>query len=108
MKRKIFIFALWLVLSPSLLLSLDAQKFAFKLEVATEQANIREKPDIGSTIIRQVPRGTILESTKKIGEWYLVRLKVEEDRLLLGYVHESLVLRVETEEEEPELIEEKK
>ena len=108
MKRKIFILALWLGLSPLLLLSVDAQKFPFKLEVATEQANIREKPDIGSTIIRQVPRGTILESTKKIGEWYLVRLKVEEDRLLLGYVHESLVLRIEPEKEEPEFIEEKK
>jgi len=95
MKRTIFIFALWLGLSSSLLLSFDAQKFPFKLEVITEQANIREKPDIGSTIIRQVPRGTILESTKKTGEWYLVRLKVEEDQLLLGYVHESLVLRIE-------------
>jgi len=108
MKRKIFIFALWLGLSSSLLLSVAAQKFPFKLEVATEQANIREKPDIGSTIILQVPRGTILESTKKIGEWYLVRLKVEEGQLLLGYVHESLVLRIEPEKEEPELIEEKK
>ena len=108
MKRKIFIFALWLGLSSSLLLSFDAQKFPFKLEVVTEQANIREKPDIGSTIISQVPRGTILESTKKAGEWYLVRLKVEEDRLLLGYVHESLVLRIEPEVEKPELIEEEK
>jgi len=106
MKRIIFIFALWLGLS-FLLLSLDAQKFPFKLEVVTEQANIRENPDIGSTIIRQVSRGTILESTKKDGEWYLVRIKVEEDRLLLGYVHESLVVRIEHEEEEPELIEEK-
>lgn len=95
MKRTIFIFALWLGLSSSLLLSLDAQKYPFKLEVVTEQANIREKPDIGSTIIRQVPRGTVLESTKKIGEWYLVRLKVKEDQLLLGYVHESLVLRIQ-------------
>ncbi|NIM91269.1 MAG: SH3 domain-containing protein [Candidatus Aminicenantes bacterium] len=108
MKRKIFIFALWLALSSSLLLPLDAPKFPFRLEVATEQANIREKPDIGSVIIRQVPRGTILESTKKIGEWYLVRLKAEEDQLLLGYVHESLVLRIESEAEEPELIEEEK
>jgi hypothetical protein len=106
MKRIIFIFALWLGLS-SLLLSLDTQKFPFKLEVVTEQANIRENPDIGSTIIRQVPRGTILESTKKEGEWYLVRIKIEEDRLLLGYVHESLVVRIEPEEEEPELIKEK-
>jgi len=104
-KRIIFIFVLWLGLSSSLLLSLNTQKFPFKLEVVTEQANIREKPDIGSTIIRQIPRGTILDSTKKVGEWYLVRLKVEEDRLLLGYVHESLVLRIEPEEEEPELVE---
>jgi len=111
MKRTIFIFALWLGFSSSLLLSLDSQKFPFKLEVVTEQANIRDKPDIGSTIIRQVPRGTILESTNKIGEWYLVRLKVEESQLLLGYVHESLVLRiepVEKKEEEVVLEEEEK
>ena len=106
MKRKILIFALWLGLIPSFLLLLGAQKFPFKLEVVTEQANIREKPDIGGAIVQQVSRGTILESTKKIGEWYLVRLKVEEDRLLLGYVHESLVLRIEPPVKEPEIVEE--
>jgi len=105
MKRIILIFALWLGLTSSLLLSLESQKFPFKLEVVTEQANIREKPDIGDAIIQQVTRGTILESTKKVGEWYLVRLKVDEDRLLLGYVHESLVLRIEPPVKEPELME---
>jgi hypothetical protein len=76
-----------------------AQEVFFKLKVVTEKANLRVKPDIGSTIIRQVPQGTILESVRKVGEWYLVRFTTEDEKTLSGYVHESLVLRVESIEE---------
>jgi len=106
-KTIIFILVIWLSLSFSFLSSLEAQKLPFKLEVVTEKANIREKPDIGSPIIHQVPRGTILESTKKDGEWYLVRITVEEGRLLMGYVHESLIMRIEPDEGEPESVKKK-
>lgn len=86
-----------LFLSP--LTTAGAQETSFKLKVVTEKANLRVKPDIGSTIIRQVSQGTILESVRKVGEWYLVRFTAEDDKALSGYVHESLVLRVESIEE---------
>lgn len=69
-----------------------AQKPLLKLKVATEQANIRLKPDIGSIIIQQVPQGTILESSGKVGEWYRIKIKAEELEAAYGYVHESLVI----------------
>lgn len=88
------------LLSLSILLSItplnasEAQEPSFILKVVTEQANIREKPDLGSQLICQVPEGTILESFGKTGEWYLVILKPEKGTPITGYVHESLVERV--------------
>jgi len=62
-----------------------------KLKVVAEQANIRLEPDISSIIIRQIPQGRILESTGKTGEWYAVRLALQDGTSVSGYVHESLV-----------------
>jgi hypothetical protein len=69
---------------------------AFKLKVMAEIANIRRGPDIGTTLLRQVPEGTILESEGKEGEWYLVRFPGEDGQPLSGYVHQSLVVRLLT------------
>jgi hypothetical protein len=80
-----------------------------KLKVVTEQANIRLKPSIGSIIIKQVPEGTILESTGHKDEWYLIKLTPDELEQVSGYVHESMVIILEgppIEQEEPEIIEE--
>ncbi len=80
-----------------------------KLKVVTEQANIRLKPSIGSIIIKQVPQGTILESTGQEDEWYLIKLTPDELEQASGYVHESMVIIIEgppKELEEPEIIEE--
>jgi len=62
-----------------------------KLKVVSEIANIRQNPDIGSAIIHQLPQGTVLEATMKQGEWYVIQLKLDEEKTLSGYVHESLV-----------------
>jgi len=78
-----------------------------KLKVVTEQANIRLKPSIGSIIIKQVPEGTILESTGQEGEWFLIKLTPDELEQVSGYVHESMVIIIEgppKEQEEPEII----
>ena len=80
-----------------------------KLKVVTEQANIRLKPSIGSIIIKQVPEGTILESTGQDGEWFLIQLTPDELERVTGYVHESMVIIIEgppKEQEKPEIIEE--
>jgi hypothetical protein len=63
-----------------------------KLKVMAELANIRLKPSISSAIIRQIPEGAILESIRKEGEFYLVKLEPDESGAVSGYVHESLVL----------------
>jgi len=80
-----------------------------KLKVVTEQANIRLKPSIGSIIIKQVPEGSILESTGQEGEWFLIKLTPDELEQVSGYVHESMVIIIEgppKEQEEPEIIKE--
>lgn len=63
-----------------------------KLRVSAEQANLREKPDIGSAVVQQIPEGTVLEADKKEGEWYLVRYTLEDGGVIAGYIHESLVV----------------
>ena len=67
---------------------------AVKLKVTAEQANLREKPDIGSAVVQQIPEGTVLEADRKEGEWYLVRYTLEDGGVIAGYIHESLVMVV--------------
>ena len=62
-----------------------------KLKVVADQANIRLEPDISSIIIRQVPKGTILNATEKTGEWYAIQLTTQQGTVVSGYVHDSLV-----------------
>ena len=68
---------------------------AAKIKVTAEQANLREKPDIGSSILQQVPEGTVLETDRKDGEWYFVRYVLEDGGVVGGWIHESLVQVVE-------------
>ena len=68
-----------------------AQQPRTQLKVVSEIANIRQNPDIGSAIIQQLPQGTVLEATQKQGEWYVIQLKLDEEKILSGFVHESLV-----------------
>jgi opacity protein-like surface antigen len=72
-----------------------------KLRVSAEQANIREKPDIMSAILQQLPEGATLEAERKEGEWYSVQLQKEEGGFVLGYVHESLVMVIEAAPQAP-------
>ena len=62
-----------------------------KVKVTAEQANLREKPDIGSAIVQQIPEGTVLEADKKEGEWFFVRFILDDGGVIGGYIHESLV-----------------
>lgn len=68
-----------------------AQEQTVRLKVTAEQANLREKPDIGSAVVQQIPEGTVLEADRKEGEWYLVRYALEDGGVIAGYIHESLV-----------------
>src|SRR5512137_2694708 len=73
----------------------DAPARATKIKVTAEQANLREKPDIGSSIVQQIPEGTVLEADRKEGEWYFVRYTLEDGGVIGGWIHESLVEVVE-------------
>lgn len=66
-----------------------------KIKVTAEQANLREKPDIGSSIVQQIPEGSVLEADRKEGEWYFVRYTLEDGGVIGGWIHESLVEVVE-------------
>ena len=72
-----------------------------KLRVTAEQANVREKPDIMSAILQQLPEAATLEAERKEGEWYAVLVEKEEGGFSLGYVHESLVMVIEEARPEP-------
>ena len=111
MRTKIRIFLLIILLLP--FIPVEAQNTSTKIKVVTEQANIQLRPDIGSVIIQQVPKGTILESWGKIGEWYKIKIEEEEPEQVFGYVHESLVMLIspvpsqEHEQETQQEVEEK-
>jgi hypothetical protein len=62
-----------------------------KLRVTAEIANVRQKPDIGSAIVSQAPRDTIMTGVSRDGDWYFVNLVSEDGRTVSGYVHISLV-----------------
>ena len=64
------------------------------VKVTAEQAILRERPDIGSAMLQQVPGGTLLEADRKEGEWYLVRYTLEDGGVIAGWIHESLVALV--------------
>jgi hypothetical protein len=102
------------VMMLAILLSLRTEVYCqdavTKLKVVAEQANIRLKPDISSIIIRQVPKGTILDSTGKENEWFRVFLPSNHEKSVSGYVHESLVEPIEPlhkTKKRPEKIEER-
>jgi hypothetical protein len=75
--------------------ALDLQEIKFKLKIVADIGNIRLKPDIGSTIIHQLSKDTVIQSTGKEGDWYHVLLEPDKDKILAGYIHESLVIEVE-------------
>jgi hypothetical protein len=67
------------------------QAQVINLKITADEANLREKPDIGSSIVQTIPEGTVLESDRKEGEWYFVRYTLEDGGVIGGWIHESLV-----------------
>ncbi len=75
------------------------------LKVVTELANIRAEPDIGSPIIHLASQGTLMEILGQEGPWFHVKILIDEQKKIEGYVHESLVEKIlpEMPEEEREI-----
>jgi hypothetical protein len=91
--RRLFVAALIVLISVSVPVLIAQART--KLRVTAEIANIRQKPDIGSGIVLQVPKDTILFALSHEGEWYLVSATAEDGRTVTGYVHVSLVMVAE-------------
>jgi hypothetical protein len=92
MKKQAVLFLPFIILALALLCPAQATAGRpMKVKVTAEQANLREKPDIGSAIVQQIAEGTVLEADKKEGEWFFVRYTLEDGGVIGGYIHESLV-----------------
>jgi len=96
MKKQAVLFLPFIILVLALLCpAQETPARPMKVKVTAEQANLREKPDIGSAIVQEIPEGTVLEADKKEGEWFFVRYTLEDGGVIGGYIHESLVEAVE-------------
>lgn len=90
MKKSAFVLIFCLLL----VLFLSELSFAEKVKVriVDNNANIRLKPDLKSSVISKPPLGVILESDKKVGEWFRVNLPPDENGFIVtGYIHSSIV-----------------
>ncbi|MBN1271526.1 MAG: SH3 domain-containing protein [Candidatus Aminicenantes bacterium] len=69
-----------------------------KVRVVLEQVNVRLKPSHESTILTQLKKGTILDTLEKTADWFIVKLPPDENGYrAVGYIHSSVVERVEAE-----------
>jgi hypothetical protein len=60
--------------------------------VTVEEANIYLKPDSNSAIIMPVIQNTVLEVTKRVGQWYFITLPPDDSGYArAGYIQQSKV-----------------
>jgi len=86
MKRAVLFIALLMLAA----FVLEAQETTI-LKVKVSTANIRIDPDMNSATIRQVRIGTLLESPRKTGDWYEVRITDAEGLTQAGFIASNVV-----------------
>lgn len=63
-----------------------------EIRVIVNEANIRLKPSLDSTVISNAPLGTVLTYQAKEGDWYRIELPEKERGFtIIGYIHHSIV-----------------
>jgi hypothetical protein len=104
---------LWLVLCGSSFLALSvhvwsAQASEWTLKVSVAEARVRLKPDSASPAVSVLPKGTILKSFAKEGEWFRVTVEAgQKGFVVIGYLSSADIEVVEKKSvEEPDLWEE--
>jgi opacity protein-like surface antigen len=104
---------LWLVLCGSSFLALSvhawsAQASEWTLKVSVTEARVRLKPDPASPAVSVLPKGTILKSFAKEGEWFRVTVEAgQKGFVVIGYLSSADIEVVEKKSvEEPDLWEE--
>ena len=79
--------------------SAAAQTEVLKVRIIVAGATIHVKPDAQSRIIDKPAVGSLFETTKRVGEWYEIRLPSRLGMVITGYIQETAV---EPENKEPE------
>jgi len=69
------------------------------LKVKVQTANVRLEPDMLSGAIAQVPLGTLLESSGKVGDFYQISITDKDGKTVDGFIHASVVEVLGAEEE---------
>lgn len=90
--RKIIVF---LALSIIAAVGLHAQEMKM-LKVKVQAANVRDEPNMNSTVVKQVKLGTLLESRQKIGDWFEIMVTDDKGTAISGYINSSVVDVVST------------
>lgn len=79
-----------------LMLSLLAASAVFAgqttvVKVKVEVANVRAEPDASSPIVKQVPKGTLLEANSQVGVWFEVTILDDSGASISAYIHSRIV-----------------
>jgi outer membrane protein with beta-barrel domain/SH3 domain-containing protein len=61
------------------------------VKVKVEVANVRAEPDASSPIVKQVPKGTLLEANSRVGVWFEVTILDDSGASISAYIHSRIV-----------------
>ncbi|MBN1273151.1 MAG: SH3 domain-containing protein [Candidatus Aminicenantes bacterium] len=85
-------YIIFFLMMAGLCTSLFAAVEATKLKVIVETASVRFKPELSSSVLITLPKGSILEAEKFQDGWYIVSVRSEKTGFLLtGYIHAESV-----------------
>ncbi|MBD3413934.1 MAG: DUF5050 domain-containing protein [Candidatus Aminicenantes bacterium] len=89
----------WLVMFSLIFININhAQEI--KIQVIVKNANVRLDPNPSSPIIALAQSGLIVQPIKKTEEWYFVELPPNErGDVIAGYIHQSEVKEIKTEDD---------
>jgi hypothetical protein len=69
-----------------LLLVIAVVAEAAVIKVKAQTANVRQKPDVTSTVLSRVSMGAMFESSKKVGNFYEISVTDNSGNLVTGYI----------------------
>ena len=69
----------------------NSQSAEWELRITIDRAEVRMEPDMKSTVVNTVKKGSFLKSYEKVGEWFRVITADETGFVVIGYIHSSAV-----------------
>lgn len=61
------------------------------LKVKVQQANVRTEMNLTAAVIKEIKQGTLLEASRKAGEWYEISVTNDLGVSLTGFIHANTV-----------------